>query len=59
MNSKISVVVVVVVAVLIPLLRYQQKHPHNYILLGLFTLSISFTVGVTCANTDGRVPFSY
>jgi FtsH-binding integral membrane protein len=40
---------------LIPLLRYQQKHPHNYILLGLFTLSISFTVGVTCANTDGKI----
>ena len=42
-----------VVAVLIPLLKYQQKHPHNYILLGLFTVSISLTVGVTCANTDG------
>lgn len=41
------------VAVLIPLLKYQQKHPHNYIFLGLFTVSISSTVGVTCANTDG------
>ncbi|XP_061349785.1 BI1-like protein [Gastrolobium bilobum] len=40
---------------LFPLLKYQQKHPHNYILLGLFTLSISLTVGVTCANTDGKI----
>ncbi|KAK7412624.1 hypothetical protein VNO78_04131 [Psophocarpus tetragonolobus] len=40
---------------LIPLLKFQQKHPHNYILLGLFTVSISSTVGVTCANTDGKV----
>ncbi|KAK7359679.1 hypothetical protein VNO77_01641 [Canavalia gladiata] len=40
---------------LIPLLKYQKKHPHNYIFLGLFTLSISSTVGVTCANTDGKI----
>ncbi|CAJ1962331.1 unnamed protein product [Sphenostylis stenocarpa] len=40
---------------LIPLLKYQQKHPHNYIFLGLFTVSISSTIGVTCANTDGKI----
>ncbi|MED6119770.1 BI1-like protein [Stylosanthes scabra] len=40
---------------LFPLLKYQQKHPHNYVLLGLFTASISLTVGVTCANTDGKI----
>ncbi|KAJ1419046.1 BI1-like protein [Sesbania bispinosa] len=34
---------------------YQQKHPHSYILLGLFTVSISLTVGVTRANTDGKI----
>ncbi|KAJ1391818.1 Bax inhibitor 1-related [Sesbania bispinosa] len=34
---------------------YQQKHPHSYILLGLFTVSISLIVGVTCANTDGNI----
>ncbi|RDX84318.1 BI1-like protein, partial [Mucuna pruriens] len=42
-------------SLLIPLLKYQQKHPHNYILLGLFTVSISSTVGVTCANTEGKI----
>lgn len=47
------------VAVLIPLLKYQQKHPHNYIFLGLFTVSISSTVGVTCANTDGSYFFFF
>ncbi|XP_054806700.1 BI1-like protein [Prosopis cineraria] len=40
---------------LLPLLKYQQKHPHNYILLGLFTVSISLTVGITCANTSGKI----
>ncbi|KAL8171335.1 hypothetical protein V2J09_023139 [Rumex salicifolius] len=38
-----------------PLHIYQQKHPHNFILLGLFTICLSFTVGVTCANTEGRI----
>ncbi|XP_010548892.1 PREDICTED: BI1-like protein [Tarenaya hassleriana] len=38
-----------------PLHIYHQKHPLNLILLGLFTVSLSFTVGVTCANTDGRI----
>lgn len=34
---------------------YQQKHPLNFIFLGLFTLSLSLTVGVSCANTDGKI----
>ncbi|KAK4759206.1 hypothetical protein SAY87_022337 [Trapa incisa] len=38
-----------------PLHVYQQKHPLNLVFLGLFTLSLSFTVGVSCANTDGRI----
>ncbi|XP_018840552.1 BI1-like protein [Juglans regia] len=38
-----------------PLYMYQQKHPLNFIFLGLFTLSLSLTVGVSCANTDGRL----
>lgn len=36
-----------------PLHVYQQKHPLNFIFLGLFTASLSLTVGVSCANTDG------
>ncbi|XP_021904891.1 BI1-like protein [Carica papaya] len=38
-----------------PLHMYHQKHPVNFIILGLFTVSLSFTVGVSCANTDGRI----
>ncbi|OIT29734.1 PREDICTED: BI1-like protein [Nicotiana attenuata] len=38
-----------------PLYIFQQKHPLNFVFLGLFTVSLSFGVGVTCANTDGRI----
>ncbi|GLT45697.1 hypothetical protein SLA2020_195110 [Shorea laevis] len=38
-----------------PLHIYHQKHPVNLIILGLFTASLSLTVGVSCANTDGRI----
>ncbi|POO02318.1 Bax inhibitor 1-related [Trema orientale] len=38
-----------------PLHVYQQKHPLNFIFLGLFTVTLSLTVGVSCANTDGRI----
>ncbi|CAA3021773.1 BI1 [Olea europaea subsp. europaea] len=38
-----------------PLHIYQQKHPLNFIFLGLFTASLSLTVGVSCANTEGRI----
>lgn len=40
---------------LIPLYRYQQKHPLNLVFLGLFTVCLSLTVGVACANTEGRI----
>ncbi|KAK4482905.1 hypothetical protein RD792_010078 [Penstemon davidsonii] len=38
-----------------PLHIYQQKHPLNFIFLGLFTASMSVTVGVSCANTEGKI----
>ncbi|KAL6548430.1 BI1-like protein [Orobanche gracilis] len=38
-----------------PLYVYQQKHPLNFIFLGLFTASLSLTIGVSCANTEGRI----
>lgn len=38
-----------------PLHVYQHKHPLNFIFLGLFTASISLTVGVSCANTEGAI----
>ncbi|KAH7573672.1 hypothetical protein JRO89_XS03G0189700 [Xanthoceras sorbifolium] len=41
--------------VLWPLHMYHQKHPVNLIVLGLFTVSLSLPVAVSCANTDGRI----
>ncbi|XP_049933167.1 protein LIFEGUARD 2-like [Nymphaea colorata] len=36
------------------LYTYRQKHPFNFVLLGFYTVSISFVVGLTCAFTSGR-----
>lgn len=41
------------VAVMCPLYYYHQQHPVNLILLGLFTVAISLTVGLSCALTNG------
>lgn len=41
-------------AVLCPLFYYHQKHPLNYLLLGIFTVSLAFVVGLTCAFTSGK-----
>ncbi|ESQ43742.1 hypothetical protein EUTSA_v10006212mg [Eutrema salsugineum] len=41
--------------VMCPLYYYHQKHPVNYILLGIFTVSLAFAVGLTCAFTSGKV----
>ncbi|EPS68151.1 hypothetical protein M569_06622, partial [Genlisea aurea] len=38
-----------------PLYIYRQKHPLNLVFLGLFTTSLSLTVGVSCANTEGYI----
>ncbi|KAH7351503.1 hypothetical protein KP509_19G000500 [Ceratopteris richardii] len=45
----------VVKVVLCPLFYYQQRHPLNLLLLGLFTVSLSLLVGVVCAYTEGKV----
>ncbi|KAF3320051.1 BI1-like protein [Carex littledalei] len=41
--------------VLWPLQHYYQWHPINFLLLGLFTVAISFVVRLTCAITSGKV----
>ncbi|CAM0876850.1 unnamed protein product [Alopecurus aequalis] len=43
------------IIVLFPLYFFRQKHPVNLILLAVFTVSISFSVGMTCAFTSGKV----
>lgn len=40
--------------VLCPLYSYYRSHPLNYILLGLFTVSLAFAVGLTCSYTNGE-----
>ena len=44
---------VFLIAVLWPLQYYYQRCPVNFILLGLFTVAISFAVGSTCAIPSG------
>ncbi|XWS36336.1 hypothetical protein CRYUN_Cryun20dG0076400 [Craigia yunnanensis] len=41
--------------VLCPLYYYHQRHPVNYLLLGVFTVSLAFAIGLTCAFTSGKV----
>ncbi|KAG8389306.1 hypothetical protein BUALT_Bualt02G0215700 [Buddleja alternifolia] len=41
--------------VLFPLYYYYQKHPVNYLLLGIFTVALASAVGLTCAYTSGKV----
>lgn len=43
------------IAALCPLYYYYQRHPVNYLLLGVFTLSLSFVVGLSCAFTSGKI----
>ncbi|GJV33159.1 BI1-like protein [Tanacetum coccineum] len=40
---------------LCPLSCYYQRHPVNYVLLAIFTVSLAFGVGMTCAFTSGKV----
>ncbi|KAG6530848.1 hypothetical protein ZIOFF_004609 [Zingiber officinale] len=42
-------------AVLCPLYAFRERHPVNLLLLGLFTVSMSFAVGMSCAFTSGKV----
>ncbi|KAI0516344.1 hypothetical protein KFK09_009016 [Dendrobium nobile] len=47
--------VILPLLVLFPLYFYHQSHPLNLFLLALFTVSISFAVGLSCAFTKGKV----
>ncbi|KAK4558323.1 hypothetical protein RGQ29_007889 [Quercus rubra] len=49
------VIIITPFIVLCPLFYYHQKHPVNYVLLGIFTVSLAFAVGLTCAFTSGKV----
>ncbi|KAK9281749.1 hypothetical protein L1049_004654 [Liquidambar formosana] len=49
------VLIIMPFIVMIPMYYYHQRHPVNYILLGIFTVSLAFVVGLTCAFTSGKV----
>ncbi|KAK7285300.1 hypothetical protein RJT34_20066 [Clitoria ternatea] len=38
-----------------PLYYYHKKHPLNYFLLFIFTVTLAFAIGLTCAFTSGRI----
>ncbi|KAI3834313.1 hypothetical protein MKX03_030120 [Papaver bracteatum] len=48
------VIIVTPLIVLCPLSYYYQKHPVNFILLGIFTVAIAMAIGLTCAFTKGK-----
>ncbi|KFK30873.1 hypothetical protein AALP_AA6G036900 [Arabis alpina] len=48
-------IIITPLIVMCPLYYYHQKHPVNYLLLGVFTLALAFAVGLTCAFTNGKV----
>ncbi|KAE9611469.1 hypothetical protein Lal_00011615 [Lupinus albus] len=59
-NSGVGIAVYIVIAfipllTLFPLASYYQSHPVNYILLAIFTISLAFTVGLSCAYTDEKI----
>ncbi|XP_074283884.1 protein LIFEGUARD 4-like [Silene latifolia] len=49
------ILIITPLIVLCPLYYYHQKHPLNFLLLGIFTLAFAFSVGLTCAYTSGKV----
>ncbi|KAJ4722522.1 BI1-like protein [Melia azedarach] len=57
-TSGLAVLIVAIIlplVILCPLIVYRKHHPCNFILLMLFTITISFTLGVVCAFTKGRI----
>ncbi|XP_050237159.1 protein LIFEGUARD 4-like [Mercurialis annua] len=49
------VLIIMPFIVMCPLYYYHQKHPVNYLLLGVFTICLAFAIGLTCAFTSGKV----
>ncbi|KAK9083719.1 hypothetical protein Scep_030190 [Stephania cephalantha] len=49
------VIIITPFIVLCPLSCYYQRHPINYLLLTVFTVALSFAVGLTCAFVPGKI----
>ncbi|KAJ7977347.1 Bi1-like protein [Quillaja saponaria] len=57
-NAGLALYIILIITpfiTLCPLYYYHQKHPVNYLLLGIFTFSLAFAIGLTCAFTSGKV----
>lgn len=57
-NAGLALFIVLIIMpfiVLCPLYYYHQRHPVNYLLLTVFTVSLAFVIGLTCAFTSGKV----
>ncbi|KAL9410661.1 hypothetical protein AB3S75_044439 [Citrus x aurantiifolia] len=49
------VVFILTLLLICPLFAYRKRHPWNFVLLVLFTILLSFTVGVACAFSKGKI----
>ncbi|PSS14596.1 BI1-like protein [Actinidia chinensis var. chinensis] len=49
------VLIITPLIILCPLYYYHRKHPLNFFLLLLFTVTLAFGVGLSCAFTKGRI----
>ncbi|KAJ0982456.1 hypothetical protein J5N97_010711 [Dioscorea zingiberensis] len=53
-----AVLILIIIAPLIllfPMAYFQERHPINIVLLGLFTIFMACSIGVACATRSGRV----
>ncbi|KAH9764863.1 protein lifeguard 4 [Citrus sinensis] len=48
------VVFILTLLLICPLFAYRKRHPWNFVLLVLFTILLSFTLGVACAFSKGE-----
>nr|CAD1819814.1 unnamed protein product [Ananas comosus var. bracteatus] len=56
--ASLAVLIVIVISpllVLLPMVYFRERHPINLLLLGLFTICISFAVGIACLTASGKV----
>ncbi|KAM7259670.1 hypothetical protein ACFE04_015411 [Oxalis oulophora] len=49
------VLIVTPFIILCPMFYFRQKHPVNFVLLTIFTVSVAVLVGITCVYTEGKV----
>ncbi|XP_074283887.1 protein LIFEGUARD 2-like [Silene latifolia] len=48
------ILIITPLILLCPLSYYHQTHPVNFLLLGIFTIALAFSIGLSCAYTNGK-----